>query len=336
MADSRLQTGGVDWLRQVGRRYPAWTLATVTGIAGLVMLVILQVSSLPARVSAVETPEDAPPAKLPSEPAFVKGPERPAPAVSIAAELEKPTPDPPAVASVRDAPDFSLEVVRIPPPAEPDELDEFLLTSIRPSRSGEPAWLPAGERAAADSSPFAEMRLPDERSPWRAVQPERLRVQAEPEPAPAEPAAAPRFFAAAMAATQVGRPELRLEIVAPDRVALGGVCPVEFRVTNGGTLEATGVVLLIDLPEELSYSVGRKLEHTIGPLPPGRTHTARLTARGEGAGSATIQARVVTDGDPSEPTETRLEVVPPLMPRPVERPPVRVCPPVRRWLVVPR
>lgn len=106
----------------------------------------------------------------------------------------------------------------------------------------------------------------------------------------------------------VDAPRLHFEIVAAPRATVGRSLPILLRITNTGTADATGVKLLIDLPETLSYHVGRKLEHVVGRLQPGETRTARLTPKVIAAGPIDLAAVAIGDHQLHSPAERRVDL----------------------------
>jgi uncharacterized repeat protein (TIGR01451 family) len=114
----------------------------------------------------------------------------------------------------------------------------------------------------------------------------------------------------AVSADTVVKPaEIELQMTLPRQVALGRACPIEFRMTNLGSTEASGLVLRTDLPEALWSRNGRALDYAVGSLAPGQTRTARLVARADRIGSGVQRATLLADGAVVGMTERSVRVV---------------------------
>jgi len=93
----------------------------------------------------------------------------------------------------------------------------------------------------------------------------------------------------------VHEPRLNCRVVVLNRRALratGQAVMVRLLVTNAGAVPVDDIVLHVDLSAELTYHLGRRLEHEVGRLEPGETHVVRLTPTVVRTGRATITCRL--------------------------------------------
>ena len=79
------------------------------------------------------------------------------------------------------------------------------------------------------------------------------------------------FQARASVRTTCTKPQLMVKQSAPEKVLIGKDITVSITVSNSGSGDATNVVLVEDVPEQLTHSAGRELEYPIGTLRPGET-----------------------------------------------------------------
>ena len=193
----------------------------------------------------------------------------------------------------QDIPRFSLEVVRIAVSGGPSGHGRFLVNSAA-SQNGEAdrtGVRPRPRSAATQSDDWGSARAPKRAAVLR--------------PAGHGRASTTKGTVLTQRAGQVSSakvrwlvagPKLRLEIDIPRTVAVGDRVAVQIRVTNADTSVAENVVLHVELPAELKYSIGRKLALRIGRLEPGKVHVARLTPTAVRTGTPTFTARIVADG----------------------------------------
>lgn len=92
------------------------------------------------------------------------------------------------------------------------------------------------------------------------------------------------FQARASVRTTCTKPQLMVKQSAPEKVLIGKDITVSITVSNSGSGDATNVVLVEDVPEQLTHSAGRELEYPIGTLRPGETKQLALTMRATKAG----------------------------------------------------
>jgi uncharacterized repeat protein (TIGR01451 family) len=92
------------------------------------------------------------------------------------------------------------------------------------------------------------------------------------------------FQARASVRTTCTKPQLMVKQSAPEKVLIGKDITVSITVSNSGSGDAISVVLVEDVPEQLTHAAGRELEYPIGTLRPGETKQLSLTMRGSKAG----------------------------------------------------
>ena len=140
---------------------------------------------------------------------------------------------------------------------------------------------------------------------------QRISIQVLPgEEGPAESVAAVRSSASVAASTLVQSIRLELEANVPERVHVGELCAVEFRITNTGTAPAAGVVLRNDVPEPLAHALGRQLDFEVGTLAPGEWREVELPLLAAEIGAGENIAEVVAEGDIRQQATGHVEVVP--------------------------
>ncbi|HMP08337.1 MAG TPA: AMP-binding protein, partial [Lacipirellulaceae bacterium] len=92
------------------------------------------------------------------------------------------------------------------------------------------------------------------------------------------------FAAQASAKARSTRPQLALRLSANPRVMIGDQQIVVIEVSNPGTGDATGVMLLETVPDGLSHEAGPALEFEIGTLRPGESRRLELVLQADAAG----------------------------------------------------
>jgi uncharacterized repeat protein (TIGR01451 family) len=105
------------------------------------------------------------------------------------------------------------------------------------------------------------------------------------------------YASQASAKVRCTRPELALRLTTTPRVMIGEQHLVEIEVTNPGTGDATGVMLLESVPAGVSHEAGPALEFEIGTLHPGETRRLDLVLTAEQAGR--INNTMTARGDAS-------------------------------------
>ena len=92
------------------------------------------------------------------------------------------------------------------------------------------------------------------------------------------------FAAQASAKARCTRPELALRLSSKPQVHAGEQHLVQIEVSNPGSGEATGVMLLETVPEGVSHEAGPALEFEVGSLAPGESRSLELILTAEAAG----------------------------------------------------
>lgn len=279
---SRTDAGAVH--RRRGPQRP-WLLASLLGIAGLIVLAVLHLSGLgdaPPGDATASVSEHAAPAAAPQPPAEWPQPVdfeefRAGEPALVDIEPRRPLEPEPAF----DSADLALELIvaePIPAPAierVADAGDRFFVTSATdpgPAHSEDFAPADEGWRLAV---PFAD----------RAPAADDVRT-----------IAFAQSSASAAAATTVGPSPLVLAGEAPAASCVGAPAEVMLRVTNSGEAAAEEVLLRVDLPEGLAHRHGRSLDQPLGGLEPGETRDVKLVVTPERAGEFSIAACLVAAG----------------------------------------
>jgi uncharacterized repeat protein (TIGR01451 family) len=92
------------------------------------------------------------------------------------------------------------------------------------------------------------------------------------------------FAAQASAKTRSTRPQLALRLSSNPRVMIGEQQLVTIEVTNPGSGDATGVMLLESIPQGVSHEAGPALEFEVGTLRAGETKKLELVLQADEAG----------------------------------------------------
>lgn len=119
------------------------------------------------------------------------------------------------------------------------------------------------------------------------------------------------FAAEVGARTLVSAPKLRLEIAAPQRATLGAPVVFNYRVTNIGKSDSSGVIIRNVLPAALKHADGDDLEYEVGTLPAGQSREVQLALTAAQQGRTVNRAVVTADGGLSVQAEAEVEVVGP-------------------------
>ena len=115
-------------------------------------------------------------------------------------------------------------------------------------------------------------------------------------------------------------PQLALRLSAPDEVMVGGEQRVKIELHNPGSGDATGVILLENVPEELRHTAGPALEFEVGTLRAGETRKMELVLTAEKAGPVINRIIARGDGDLEVEQEIKFEVIAPELQIGVEGP----------------
>jgi len=117
------------------------------------------------------------------------------------------------------------------------------------------------------------------------------------------------FVAEVAAQTLVNKPELKLEVNAPQEASLGKPVVFQFKIVNTGKATARGVILRDVLPDHLQHPGGKDLEYEIGDLPAGQFRDVQLTLTAGQVGEAVNQAIVTAGGEVAAQTKASVEII---------------------------
>lgn len=124
----------------------------------------------------------------------------------------------------------------------------------------------------------------------------------------------------ASARTVCTRPQLALRLSAPPQVLVGRQQRVQIEIQNSGTGDATGVMLLANIPENLRHPAGPSLEFAVGTLRAGETRQLELMLTAEKPGEVVHQLVARGDGNLQAEEATQFEVIAPALEVAVEGP----------------
>ncbi len=96
--------------------------------------------------------------------------------------------------------------------------------------------------------------------------------------------------------TTIEGTRLAIDVELPESIDLGEVFPIRYSVTNDSDVTAEQVVLDCELPAGLSHRIGKRLQHNVGKLEPGKTHYALLYVKAEQLGDVSHFASAAGDG----------------------------------------
>jgi hypothetical protein len=130
-----------------------------------------------------------------------------------------------------------------------------------------------------------------------------ITLAAPPPPQPIVPAAAhPKAdrpeedqFKTSKAEEATNLPHVELELIAPTNLRTGESCRVGFRATNLGS-KMSGLKLNLDLPSQLHFAKGQKLQYKVGELDGHESREDYLTAIATAPGTVEIQGTVLLEG----------------------------------------
>ena len=116
------------------------------------------------------------------------------------------------------------------------------------------------------------------------------------------------------------RPQLALRLSAPPQVLVGRQQRVQIELQNAGTGDATGVMLLANVPENLRHEAGPSLEFAVGTLRAGETRQMELMLTAEKPGEVVHPFVVRGDGNLQAEEAAKFEVIAPALEVAVEGP----------------
>jgi len=128
------------------------------------------------------------------------------------------------------------------------------------------------------------------------------------------------FSAQASAKSRCTRPELALRLSSKPQVHVGQQHMVQIEVTNPGSGDATGVMLLESIPAGVSHEAGPALEFEIGTLRAGETRRMELLLTAEQAGKVNNVMTARADASLQVEASCEFEVIAPELRLSVEGP----------------
>jgi uncharacterized repeat protein (TIGR01451 family) len=125
--------------------------------------------------------------------------------------------------------------------------------------------------------------------------------------------AAVTFASQASAKVRCTRPELALRLTTAPRVMIGQQHLVEIEVSNPGTGDTTGVMLLESVPAGVSHEAGPALEFEVGTLHPGETRRLDLVLTAEQAGRINNAMTARADASLEVEANCEFEIIAPVL-----------------------
>ncbi|MCA9240857.1 MAG: DUF11 domain-containing protein [Planctomycetales bacterium] len=119
------------------------------------------------------------------------------------------------------------------------------------------------------------------------------------------------FSADASVRTTCTKPQLAIRMVAPSKVMVGGEQTIQIEIKNPGTGDATNVVILENVPENLRHAAGPVLEFAVGTLHSGETRRLQLNMVAESPGRVVNVLTAQADGNLQVEQKVEFEVVAP-------------------------
>jgi uncharacterized repeat protein (TIGR01451 family) len=119
------------------------------------------------------------------------------------------------------------------------------------------------------------------------------------------------FAASASVSTKCTKPQLAIRMTAPSQVLVGQQQQIQIEIKNPGTGDATGVVIMENVPENLRHSAGPTLEFEVGTLRAGETRQMQLNMVAEKPGMVVNVLTAQADGNLQVDQKVEFEVVAP-------------------------
>jgi uncharacterized repeat protein (TIGR01451 family) len=123
--------------------------------------------------------------------------------------------------------------------------------------------------------------------------------------------AAVTFAAQASAKSHCTMPQLALRMTAPSQVMIGQDEHVKIELRNPGTGDATNVMLLENVPENVRHPAGPALEFEVGALRAGETRSMDLVLTAQKAGKVINALTARADGNLQVQQQVEFEVIAP-------------------------
>ncbi len=128
------------------------------------------------------------------------------------------------------------------------------------------------------------------------------------------------YAAQASAKTRCTMPQLAIRMTAPSQVMIGQQQRVKIELRNPGTGDATGVMLMENVPENVKHAAGPALELEVGTLKAGETREMELVLTAEKAGPVMNTLTARADGNLQVQQQVEFEVIAPDLQLSVEGP----------------
>ena len=106
-------------------------------------------------------------------------------------------------------------------------------------------------------------------------------------------------------------PQLALRMTAPAQVMIGQDEHVKIELRNPGTGDATNVMLLENVPENVKHAAGPALEFEVGTLKAGETRSMDLVLTAQKAGKVVNALTARADGNLQVQQQVEFEVIAP-------------------------
>jgi len=120
-----------------------------------------------------------------------------------------------------------------------------------------------------------------------------------------------QFRSAASVRTVATKPELVLEVNAPQQAMIGSDVKMQIKLSNPGTGVASKVVLSAKVPPNFQHPAGNELEFEVGEFRPGETRDLDLTLHAVQAGAGAITLAAQGDASLHVEKAANIEVVAP-------------------------
>jgi uncharacterized repeat protein (TIGR01451 family) len=121
------------------------------------------------------------------------------------------------------------------------------------------------------------------------------------------------YAAQASAKTHCTMPQLAIRMTAPSQVMIGQDEHVKIELRNPGTGDATGVMLLENVPENVKHVAGPSLEFEVGTLHAGETREMDLVLTAQKAGKVVNALTARADGNLQIQQQVEFEVIAPAL-----------------------
>ncbi len=128
------------------------------------------------------------------------------------------------------------------------------------------------------------------------------------------------FAAQASVKTRCTMPQLAIRMTSPKTVMIGQELQVKIELKNPGSGDATGVMLLENVPDNVRHASGPALEFEIGTLRAGETREMNLTLTAEKPGKVINTLTARADGNLQVEQQVEFEVLAPAIEVEVEGP----------------